>query len=457
MSSVVSVAVRKRKVILGVFLVFLGILAPLVVNVSNFGINDLLHRSITEMDSGKLVLAAFKLVILNSIRALPHYLGAFIIAESITVAFLGRTLNWLRGLVAIMIVPIVYRLVYYFYGFSYDFGVPAFIALLSIIFIENLNYSNISIGKKSFIFILLLLGVQWMDVIPELSSFGFGRGEISADVKLIAEFIGASEVLTFAGVTFILIFTFNAFLINKILSDEHRLIITIERNKEIEKGLEEARIKVLQSRSSQEIQSLVHDLKTPLTSIQALATVSEMMSEDERLKTYMSKIANSVDSMNRMISEILYENTKGKASVDELFEYVFSQIVSSECKSRIIFNNEAGGKYIYANRIRLSRAIINIINNSFDAINETEGYIKVSVRGSEGYVCITVEDNGIGIESENIDKVFELGYSTKCSTGLGLSFVRNVVENHGGSLDIKSNINRGITINVKLPEGDLHE
>lgn len=158
------------------------------------------------------LLAAFKLVILNSIRALPHYLGAFIIAESITVSVGGKPFNWLRGLVAILIIPLVYKLIYFIYGFNYDFGMPAFIALLSIILIENLNYSNISIAKKSVIFVLLLLGVQWMDVIPELSHFGFGRGEVSADVKLIAEFIGASEVLTFAGATFIVIFTLNAFL-----------------------------------------------------------------------------------------------------------------------------------------------------------------------------------------------------------------------------------------------------
>jgi hypothetical protein len=430
-----------------------GLFAPIAFNVGNFGISGLLHESIVEADTGKLILAAFKLVILNSIRALPHYLGAFIIAEAITVVYRGRNLNWMKGFLAILIIPVVYRLIYYIHGFNYDFGIPAFIALMSIILIENLNYSNISIAKKSFIFILMLLGVQWLDVIPGLSAFGFGRGEVSSDVKLIASFIEADEVLTFAGVIFLVIFTVNAIMINKILSDEQRLIYTIERNKEIEKGLEEVRIKALQSRTSQEMQSLVHDLKTPLTSIQVLASVSGMMTEDGKLKLYMEKIVESVDNMNQMVSEILYEEKKGMISTAELFEYVFSQIVSNECKSRIRFENSAPGMYIYANKIRLSRAIINIINNSFDAIDGETGLIQVEVSESNGYVYIVIEDNGTGIAGEDIENVLELGYSTKSSTGLGLSFAKSVIENHEGEFDLVSDTEHGTIITVVLPGG----
>lgn len=455
--SIPSVKVKKRHLLLGAFLVLSGVFAPLIFNVGNFGISDLLHESIVEADSGKLILAAFKLVILNSIRALPHYLGAFIIAESITVTFRGKNLNWMRGFLAILIVPVVYRLIFYIYGFNYDFGIPAFIALMSIILIENLNYSNISIIKKSFIFILMLLGVQWLDVIPGLSRFGFGRGEVSSDVKLIASFIEADEVLTYAGAIFLLVFTVNAVMINKILSDEQRLIFTIERNKEIEKGLEEVRIKALQSRTSQEMQSLVHDLKTPLTSIQVLASVSGMMTEDNKIKLYMEKIVESVDNMNQMVSEILYEEKKGLISTAELFEYVFSQIVSNECKSRIEFENSAPEGVLYANKIRLSRAIINIINNSFDAVDEVSGQIQIDVSESNGYIYIVIEDNGVGISEEEMEMVLKLGYSTKSSTGLGLSFAKSVIENHEGEFDIISDTNHGTVITVVLPGGEYYE
>ncbi|MGE5676791.1 MAG: sensor histidine kinase [Pseudomonadota bacterium] len=454
MNRILSIKIFKKQVFLGMFLVLAGILAPVVFNVGNFEINELMKASIIEMDTGKLILAAFRLVALNCIRALPHYLGAFIIAESITVAFRGKNLNWLRGFFAILIIPVVYRLIYYIHGFNYDLGIPAYIALMSIIIIENFNYSNISIIKKSFIFILMLFGVQWLDVIPGLSGFGFGRGEVSSDVKLIASFIQADEVLTFAGVTFLLVFTITAMMITKILSDEQRLIYTMERNKEIEKSMEEVRLKALQSRTSQEMQSLVHDLKTPLTSIQALASISEMMTEDSRLKLYMSKIVESVDSMNQMVSEILYEDRKGTISTDELFEYVFSQIVSNECKSMISYKNKASGKTIYVNRIRLSRALINIINNSFDAIDKETGRIQIDLSESGGYIYIVIRDNGVGIPEEELERVLESGYSTKSSTGLGLSFAKSVIENHDGEFDIVSDTEYGTVITVVLPGGE---
>jgi signal transduction histidine kinase len=185
-----------------------------------------------------------------------------------------------------------------------------------------------------------------------------------------------------------------------------------------------------------------------------LASVSEMMTEDSRLKLYMSKIVESVDNMNQMVSEILYEEKKGIISIAELFEYVFSQIVSSECKSRIKFENSASGSSIYANKIRLSRAIINIIINSFDAIDKETGLIQVKVCENNGCIYIVIEDDGVGIPEQDIEKVLELGYSTKSSTGLGLSFAKSVIENHEGELGFVSDTKHGTKITVVLPGGE---
>jgi len=113
--------------------------------------------------------------------------------------------------------------------------------------------------------------------------------------------------------------------------------------------------------------------------------------------------------------------------------------------------------HIYANKIRLSRAIINIINNSFDAIDEETGRILVSVNEEKDYIYIVIEDNGVGIPEQNIGKVLELGYSTKSSTGLGLSFAKSVIENHGGKFDFISDTEHGTAITVVLPGGEGYE
>ncbi|MDD2481591.1 MAG: response regulator [Lutispora sp.] len=372
----IKIQIKRYNAVIGIFLVFLGIAAPLIINIENFKILPLLESSILDTDSGKLILAAFKLVILNSLRALPHYLGAFIIAESIIITLDGSITYWLRGFVALIIIPSVYKIIFWIYNISYDFGAPAFIAVFSIILIEYLNFSNISLLKKSLIVILLLLGVQWMDIIPVLSPYGFGRGEISSEIKIIADFIESEQVLTVASITFFIVFISIAFLISKLLNDEEKLIATMERNKEIEKGLGEARLKALEARTTQEIQSLVHDLKTPLTSVQALASVSQMIAEDEKIKLYMEKVVESVDNLNRMISQILYESSKANIKTEELFEHVFSQLASHKNKDSIAYYNGCMNKYIYINEIRFSRAIINIINNAFDAI-DNNGSIKI--------------------------------------------------------------------------------
>ncbi|NLN49891.1 MAG: hypothetical protein GX154_12570, partial [Clostridiales bacterium] len=175
----IKIDFEKRNAFIGIFLVVLGIAAPLIVNVNNFGILRLIEASVLDSDSGKILLAAFKLVILNSMRALPHYLGAFIIAESVMISLDESIIYWLRGIAALIIIPFVYKIIFWIYNISYDFGVPAFIAVFSIVLVEYLNFSNISLLKKSFIVIPLLFGVQWMDVIPALSAYGFGRGDIS--------------------------------------------------------------------------------------------------------------------------------------------------------------------------------------------------------------------------------------------------------------------------------------
>ena len=452
MNSGFSIQIKRKNLLFGIFLVVIGILSPSMINVKNFEIYNLLHKSIEYSDNGILIIAAFKLVMLNSIRALPHYLGTFIIAESINVK-MKKVIEVCTDEIAVTsIIPSVYKIIYLIYGISYDLGVPAFMTICSIIYLEKLNFSTISLPKKSIIIILLLLGVQWMDIIPALSRFGFGRGEISKDIKLIASFINGSEVLTFAAIIFFCIFILNAFLISKILNDEHKLMVAAEINKRVERELVETRFKALEARNFQEMKSLVHDLKTPLTSVQGLASIAELMEKDERIKGYIGKIIDSIDILNKMISEILYEDKKSVITTEELFQSILSQISTYEYVEKIIYNNDVPQKFILGNKIRLSRAIINIIDNAYSAIDKVTGSVSVYVKYEDSYVIITIEDNGIGIEQDLIDKIWDEGFSTKNSTGLGLKFIRNIIENHQGSIEISSILNKGTIVKVILPE-----
>ena len=109
---------------------------------------------------------------------------------------------------------------------------------------------------------------------------------------------------------------------------------------------------------------------------------------------------------------------------------------------------------ITGNKIRLSRAVINLITNAFNAVNKETGKIRLTVEEQEEFVCITVADNGTGIEPRKIEHIWELGYSEKQSTGLGLPFVRQVIENHKGEVQVESEKGRYTKVIIYLRKGE---
>ena len=244
-----SINIGKKNLIIGGFLIFLGISAPVFINVDNFKIYDLLFKSLEKNDQGLLMLAAIRLVLLNGIRGLPHYLGTFIIAEATDVKINEESVPHIKGLIALIIIPLVYSLINTVHNIKYDLGVPAFIVIFAIMYLERMDYSKIPFFKKATIIIFLLLGAQWLDVIPQLTSLGFGRGETSRDIKAIASIIDGMGILTIASGMFFMLFILTATLVAKLINDEHKMIVSVEENKRIERELHEARMKALEARN----------------------------------------------------------------------------------------------------------------------------------------------------------------------------------------------------------------
>ncbi len=105
-------------------------------------------------------------------------------------------------------------------------------------------------------------------------------------------------------------------------------------------------------------------------------------------------------------------------------------------------------------RTQLIRVITNLIKNAIQALPDVESpRILVSVVSDGDYVKISVADNGIGIDDEFRDKVFEPKFTTKSSgMGLGLGMVKNIVETYRGSIDFTSHPGKGTVFTVKLPK-----
>ena len=162
------------------------------------------------------------------------------------------------------------------YGITYDFGIPAFALTLGVLLFSRLRQMARRVIHKIFIFSLLLFGLEWLDIVPVLSGFWFGRGEVSTDIKLIATFLHAQDVFNITGLAFASIFVANAFITARLLSVYTKEIQAVEQARQLEKLASQVTLQALENRSLREMQSLVHDLKTPLTTIQGLADVIAM-------------------------------------------------------------------------------------------------------------------------------------------------------------------------------------
>ncbi|WP_422446695.1 sensor histidine kinase [Thermoanaerobacterium sp. DL9XJH110] len=112
---------------------------------------------------------------------------------------------------------------------------------------------------------------------------------------------------------------------------------------------------------------------------------------------------------------------------------------------------------IVVNYFSMFSIINNLVSNALDAIDGENGFIEVRVSSDEEYVRLSVFDNGKGIDPRDLPYIFEPGFSTKfaedgfISTGLGLTHVKNLVEDMGGGISVVSALNRGTKFEVQIP------
>lgn len=427
-----------RLLIEGAVLACLGVAAPALIHERHLHIYDSLMQAMMQESSYILMIAAIKLVLMNAIRMLPHYLGVFLINESVSIYISEKRRFWLNALFTMSLIMLIYDVIFRIYGIRYDLGIPALMTVGVVLLLSYMDLFSVSMINKVLLVGTMLLGIQWLDVMPMLTPYKFGRGEISMDVKKAAEFIGEEHILTLFGGAMMMVLLFASIMQIQLLVKEHKLKISNEKTRQVEKELYNTQIEALKMRNFSEVQSLVHDLKSPLTTMQGLVSLAEMMEENPLIREYFQKISSSMTSMSLMISEILYESSRTRMTTEELMRMILAQISIRIPSDMLTYDNQCPKAVLRGNKIRLTRAVINLLNNAYNAVDGKNGHLVLKIYDADGYIYITVEDNGTGISEAEMKHIWELGYSGKQSTGLGLPFTRQVVENHGGTIQIES-------------------
>lgn len=206
---------------------------------------------------------------------------------------------------------------------------------------------------------------------------------------------------------------------------------------------------------------VAHEIKNPLTPMRLTVQSFQRKFDPndpelkQKLNDYSKTMIQQIDTMSSVASAFSnfasmpaqQNENLNVVDVVELALDIFNEdyIVFESNKEEIISKLD---------RTQLIRIITNLVKNATQSIPEDqeEKHILVSVNEVEDNVIITVKDNGIGIDAENIEHIFEPKFTTKTSgMGLGLGIIKNIIENYKGTITFETESGKGSTFIVSLP------
>ncbi len=448
-------SMKKRLILAMVFLV-LGLVLPRLLMREAYSIITCIRDVISEEDVAMLLIVSFRLIAINTIRIIPIYFGSFVLTDIISQnPKLKKSKETFSIILPMIIILSFYFLVEVLFAIDYHFGIPAISTLVSIIILRKTTEKVPRHFFKLIVIGLFLFGVQWLDLAPALSDYGFGKGELSTDIKIVGNFLEVDYLLNWVALLLSSILVGASLLIAYLIILHNKQIGILDDNRIKDLQIARLRQKAIQSRALLELRSLAHDLKTPLTAIQGLAGVLSMQSRGTKQKEYADMINQKSDQLSGMISEMLHKEKKSLWNAQDIISQISSHMMPHPGREKIKVTNEISNVWLKINKTRMSRAVINIIQNAQKAIEgQKNGYIDLFTDVNEDRFKIVIVDNGRGISPGNLEKIWDLGYTSqndKGSTGVGLSFCKEVVSDHGGEIEISSVEGEGTKVVIRLP------
>lgn len=447
---------RRQQAIIGVGFLCLGIMLGDGLRFIDMHLLHSIRQAIIQEDAGSLLFIAAQVTAINTLRVLPLYLGAFVLMER----WVTNEAVWWKRVFGYMVPAALvygsYVAIRVLFHVPYDFGVPALLSLLGVIVVHAISQSPQGLFFKMATFGVFSFGWQWLGIAPSLTGYGFGNGDLSAEVKIVVSFLEQEALFDQWSLLSCCGFVVLAFVMAKFMVDYGNHMDLLKRHQQQQLQLERATLKNLEARSQMEMQRLVHDLKTPLTTVQGLVGLISMPQlKKERIVEYSQRIEHSVERMDQMISEILHPEVKQVVSGMQLIRFLHSHVSNIEQPS-IRFDVGRTLPDVRVNVVRMTRALANLIQNAHDAMAGTSTPVQVRVRAVAGKLRIRIRDYGRGISKDAMRYLFVPGFSTKESSGLGLSFASEVIRHeHRGELRVYSVPESGTCFVVEL-EGEHH-
>lgn len=207
---------------------------------------------------------------------------------------------------------------------------------------------------------------------------------------------------------------------------------------------------------------LAHEIRNPLTTIRGFVQILKSRLENELENEYLDIILQELDRTTALVGDMLMLARPRPGEylvfdllplVENVVEFMRPQAILAEIELEYVHHTES--LKVRAVEDQIKQVLINIIRNAVEAI-EGKGRILVEtgreVVEDRVMARIQVTDTGQGIPEENLEKVFEMFYTTKQGgSGFGLPLCRRILEEHGGKIVIHSRVGEGTTVSVYLP------
>lgn len=219
------------------------------------------------------------------------------------------------------------------------------------------------------------------------------------------------------------------------------------------------------------LDSATHELRTPLANIKAYAETISMSDvlEVEQQKEFCNIINSEATRLSRLIDDMLSISSmevgslsinRSKTEVDRLLKEVISKVKPYMDKKSQTFQAIISEKIpeMQMDKDKMSTILVNLLGNASKYTPEA-GRVTLRARFEEHQLLVDVEDTGVGISEEELPKIFDKFFRSEdarvqneVGTGLGLSLAQELIRLHGGTLSVRSELNKGSCFTVSIPQ-----
>lgn len=225
----------------------------------------------------------------------------------------------------------------------------------------------------------------------------------------------------------------------------------------------EEELKVRNTELDNFVYKVSHDLRAPLSSILGLVNLARLPGNNDNPMDYINIIGSKVEDLDHFIGDVLSHSKNLKMDVsiarvdfNTIISRTFTDLNYLEGAADMMIYRRVDDHEFYSDPWRISEIFRNLVSNAikYRQINGPAPEIRIEINCGATQTEIVFADNGIGIEKENLAKIFEMFYRATVQSdgsGIGLYIVKNAVEKLGGTISVHSEIGVGTTFTIILP------